>query len=66
LLTEIPAPELQTCIKVLAHIRAKAEKRDRLRRAEMRSVNQSDNGQNTDGQPITKKKALSGAPRMSQ
>jgi MarR family transcriptional regulator for hemolysin len=66
LLAEIPAPELQTCIKVLAHVRAKAEKHDRLRRAGMPSVDQSDNGQNADGHPITKKKALSGATRMSQ
>jgi MarR family transcriptional regulator for hemolysin len=66
LLTDIPAPDLRTCIKVLAHIRAKAEKHDKLRRSEMSSVYRGDNGQNRDGQPITKKKALSGARRMSQ
>jgi MarR family transcriptional regulator, transcriptional regulator for hemolysin len=66
LLTEIPAAELQTCIKVLAHIRAKADKRDKLRRAEMPSAYQGDNGQNTDGQPIMRKKALNRAPRIAQ
>jgi MarR family transcriptional regulator for hemolysin len=66
LLAEIPPPELQTCIKVLAHIRAKAEKRDRLRRAEMRSVYRGDNGQNTDGQLTMKTTTLSGAPRRSR
>jgi MarR family transcriptional regulator for hemolysin len=66
LLTDVPARELQTCIKVLAHIRAKAEKHDKLRRAEMSSVYRSDNGQNRDGEPITKKKALSRVPRTSQ
>ncbi len=65
LLTEIPAPELQTCIKVLAHVRAKAEKHDKLRRAGM-PLDPSDNGKNADGQAITKRKALSGATRMSQ
>jgi MarR family transcriptional regulator, transcriptional regulator for hemolysin len=66
LLTEIPAPELQTCIKVLAHIRAKAEKSDKLRRAETPSVFPGDDGQNRDGQPITKKKALNRARGVSQ
>jgi hypothetical protein len=66
LLTEVPAAELQTCLKVLAHVRAKAEKHDKLRRAGMPSVDRSDNGQDADRQPITKKKALSGATRMSQ
>jgi MarR family transcriptional regulator, transcriptional regulator for hemolysin len=66
LLTEIPAPELQTCIKVLAHIRAKAEKRDKLRRAGTSAVYRDDNGQDKDGQPITRKRALSRAPTMSQ
>jgi MarR family transcriptional regulator for hemolysin len=66
LLTEVPGAELQTCIKVLAHVRAKAEKHYKLRRAEMPSVDRDDNGQNRDGQPITKKKAPSGAPRISQ
>jgi hypothetical protein len=66
LLIQIPAPELQTCIKVLAHVRAKAEKHDKLRRAEMPSVDPGDNGQNTDGHPITRKKALGGAARISQ
>jgi len=66
LLTEIPAPELQTCIKVLAHVRAKAEKKDKVRRAGMPSVYGGDNGRNRAGQPIIKKKALSRARRMSQ
>jgi MarR family transcriptional regulator for hemolysin len=66
LLTDIPAPELQTCIKVLAHVRAKAEKRDKLRQTETPAIYRGDNGQDRDGQPITKKKALSGAGRMSQ
>lgn len=65
LLTDVPARELQTCIKVLAQIRAKAEKRDRLRQAEMASIYR-DNGQNSDGKTITKKKALSRVPRISQ
>jgi MarR family transcriptional regulator, transcriptional regulator for hemolysin len=66
LLTDIPSPELQTCIQVLRHIRAKAEEHDKLRPAETSSVYRGDNGPNRDGQPITKKKALSHDPRMSR
>jgi MarR family transcriptional regulator for hemolysin len=66
LLIEIPASELQTCIKVLAHIRAKAEKPDKLGQAETPSVSPGDNGQKRDGQPITKKKALNRARGVSQ
>src|SRR5713226_7739777 len=51
LLAEIPVSELQTCIKVLAHIRGKAEKLDKLRRNEMPSIHRGDNGQNKDGHP---------------
>jgi MarR family transcriptional regulator for hemolysin len=56
LLSEIPASELQTCIKVLAGIRQKAEKDDKVS-----SVCLSHNGQNRDRHPISRKKALRGA-----
>ena len=58
LLSDISASELQTCIKVLAHIRGKAEKHDKLRRNEMRSVYAGGNGQNRNRHPIPRKKAL--------
>jgi len=66
LLAEIPASELQTCIKVLAHIGGKAEKLDKFRRNEMPPVYSGGNGQNRDWLPITKKKALRGVPRRPQ
>jgi MarR family transcriptional regulator, transcriptional regulator for hemolysin len=66
LLADIPASELQTCIKVLARIRGKAEKHDKLRRNEMSPVYPGGNGQNRDAHPITNKKALRGATRKSK
>ncbi len=66
LLSDIPASELQTCIKVLAHICGKAEKHDKLRRNEMPRVYPSGNGQNRERHPIAEKRALRRAPRRSQ
>src|SRR6266566_515285 len=66
LLADIPASELQTCIKVLAHIGGKAEKHDKLRRNEMPPVYPGGNGQNRERHPIAEKRALRRAPRRSQ
>ncbi|PYJ51552.1 MAG: MarR family transcriptional regulator [Verrucomicrobia bacterium] len=66
LLADIPASELRTCVKVLAHISGKAEKRDKLRRNEMPPSYPDGNGQKRDGHSITKKKAFRGASRRSQ
>jgi len=65
LLSDIPASELHTCIKVLAHICGKAEKHDKLRRNEMPRVYPSGNGQNRERHPIAEKRALRRAPRRS-
>ena len=56
LLSEIPASELQTCIKVLTQIRGKAEKRDKLRRNELPPVHPSGNGQTKQGDSIPRKR----------
>ena len=61
LLAEIPASELQTCIKVLARICQKAEKNDKVSKSAASSVYPSHNGQNRDRHPISRKKALRGA-----
>jgi hypothetical protein len=63
LLAEIPASELQTCIKVLAHIRQKAEKDDKVSRSAVSSVCPSHNSQNRDRHQISRKKTLRGAAR---
>ena len=60
LLSEIPASELQTCIKALARIRQKAEKNDKVSKSAASSVYPSHNGQNRDRHPISSKKALRG------
>src|SRR6266403_3087201 len=56
LLSDIPASELQTCIKVLARIRQKAEKNDKVSKSAASSVYPSHNGQNRDRHPISSKK----------
>ena len=61
LLSEIPASELQTCIKVLTRVRQKAEKNDKVSKSAASSVYPSHNGQNRDRHPISRKKALRGA-----
>ena len=66
LLSEIPASELQTCIKVLTQIRGKAEKRDKLRRNELPPVHPGGNGHNRERHPIAEKRALRHAPRRCQ
>src|SRR5436190_2851477 len=54
LLTGIAKADLQTCIKVLARIREKAEKNDKLRRSDA-SVYPSHNGQNRTRRSIPRK-----------
>jgi len=61
LLAEIPASELETCIKVLTRVRQKAEKNDKVSKSAASSVYPSHNGQNRDRHPISRKKALRGA-----
>jgi MarR family transcriptional regulator for hemolysin len=61
LLSEIPASELETCIKVLTRVRQKAEKNDKVSKSAASSVYPSHNGQNRDRHPISRKKALRGA-----
>ena len=58
LLTGIARADLQTCIKVLARIRERAEKNDQLQRNKASSVYPSHNGQNRGRHPIPRKKAL--------
>ena len=66
LLADIPNADLQTCIKVLTRICEKAERRDEARRIATSSVRLRHNGQHRDGHPITKEKALRGAPAKSK
>jgi MarR family transcriptional regulator for hemolysin len=66
LLAAIPRAELQTCIKVLARIREKAEKDDKPSRSAAPPLHLNHNGYNRDGHPIAKKKAPRGAVRSSQ
>jgi len=66
LLADIPASELRTCIKVLTRICEKAERRDEARRIATSPVRLRHNGQHRDGHPITKEKALRGAPAKSK
>jgi MarR family transcriptional regulator for hemolysin len=61
LLAEIPASELETCIKVLTRVRQKAEKDDKVSKSAASPVYPSHNGQNRDRHPISRKKALRGA-----
>ncbi|HZA37603.1 MAG TPA: MarR family transcriptional regulator [Candidatus Baltobacteraceae bacterium] len=61
LLTGIAKADLQTCIKVLARIREKAEKNDKPQRSEALSVYPTHNGQNRTRHPNPGKKALHGA-----
>jgi len=65
LLTGIAKADLQTCIKVLARIREKAEKNDKLRRSDA-SVYPSHNGQNRTRRSIPRKKALHNAATGSK
>ena len=58
LLAGIPRAELHTCIKVLTRIREKAGKDDKQTRAAILPAHLSHNGQNRDGHPVAKKKAL--------
>jgi len=55
LLSEIAPPELETCIRVLARVRAKAERRDKMRKIVMSQVSLDGNGQKRSGHSITKK-----------
>jgi MarR family transcriptional regulator, transcriptional regulator for hemolysin len=66
LLADIPASELRTCIKVLTHICEKAERRDEARSSATSSFRLRHNGQQSDGHPTTKKKALSRATTKSK
>jgi MarR family transcriptional regulator for hemolysin len=66
LLTGIAKADLQTCIKVLAQIREKAEKNDKLQRSDAPSVYPSHNGQNRARHPIPRKKALHSAATASK
>jgi len=66
LLSDVPASELQTCVKVLAHICAKAEKHDKLRRNGTPPVYPGGNGQNRERHLIAEKRALRRAARRSQ
>jgi MarR family transcriptional regulator for hemolysin len=61
LLTGIPKAELQMCIKVLARIREKAEKNDKLQRSAVSVVDPTRDGQNRTRHPIPGKKALNSA-----
>ena len=63
LLAGIPTSQLQTCIKVLARIRQKAEKDDKVRRNAASPVYFGHNGQNRERYPISRKKVLRGAVR---
>ena len=66
LLADIPASQLQTCIKVLARIRQKAEKDDKVSRSAASSVCPSHNGQKRHRHPISRKKALRSAARETK
>jgi MarR family transcriptional regulator for hemolysin len=57
LLAEIAAPELQTCIKVLARIRARAERREKTRPNGVAAESLLRNGQKHNGHRITKRRA---------
>jgi hypothetical protein len=61
LLADIPNPDLQMCMKVLARIRDRAEKSDKLRARGERDVPRrlaGHNGQAKRGNPIPKKAAI--------
>jgi len=66
LLADIPRSKLQTCINVLARIREKAEKNDRVRRSTTSAVSHGHNGQNRLRYSISGKKGLHGAGRKSK
>jgi MarR family transcriptional regulator for hemolysin len=61
LLADISKSELQTCMKVLARIREKAEKDDKFRRSHAPPVYPSHNGRNRRRDTISGKRALGGA-----
>ena len=58
LLSEIAPPELETCIRVLARVQAKAERRDKMRKTVMSQVSLDGNGQKRRGHSITKKRPV--------
>ncbi len=66
LLAGIPTSELQTCIKVLARIRQKAEKDDKVRRSVAPPACSGRNGHNRERYPISRKKALGSGTRESK
>jgi MarR family transcriptional regulator for hemolysin len=66
LLTGIPKADLHTCINVLARIREKAEKDDKLQRSTASPVYPSHDGQNRTRHSIPRKKALQGAATESK
>jgi len=66
LLAGIPTSELQTCIKVLARIRQKAEKDDKVRRSVVPPACSGRNGHNRERYPISRKKALGSGTRESK
>jgi hypothetical protein len=60
-LADIPTPDLQMCMKVLARIRDRAEKSDKLRSRGERAVARRlarHNGQAKRGDPILRKGAI--------
>ena len=66
LLADIPASDLQTCMKALARIRERAEKSDKLRAGSSRNLARhfaEPNGQTKQGHSILRKKALRSASR---
>ena len=63
LLAEIPSSDLQTCMKVLARIRERAEKDDKLRSCRNETAARrlpGDNGQTNQGHPIPTRKGFRG------
>jgi MarR family transcriptional regulator for hemolysin len=58
LLADVPQADLQTCIMVLARIRDRAEKKDKLRRRFVLPINASHDGHTGDRHSISTKKAL--------
>jgi MarR family transcriptional regulator for hemolysin len=63
LLADIAASELETCIKVLTRIRARAEKHEKVRPNGARAGASADNGQKDNGQRIRKAVVAAGDRR---
>jgi len=67
LMADIPTSDLQTCMKVLAHIRQRAEKNDKGRSSERAIARRlvRHNGHTNDGNSILRKRALRRGPNES-